>query len=639
MSTPRPGILSGDQYLALPRDTETWLIRPLIPASGSAILYGDAKTGKALNIDTAILTPIGWRTIADIQPNDFVFGSDGKPHKVLAISPTMHNRPCFRITFSDGNTIDTDASHEWTVFENCGRNRVRRTLTTAEILTRGLYGENVSKLGYKKARWKVQLPKALTYPTIEPPVLDPYCLGTWLGDGTTIHPNITSADQEVLDAWRANGWELVHRGRYTYHIKSPKGKGVLMGILRALNVRGNKHIPKEYLYGSYETRLALLQGLMDTDGSCEQGNRKYLTGTPTFWNTNRVLAEQVYQLAVSLGARVKWHEKAATLYGKNCGTCYCISIRAEFNSFRLPRKAKNVTFDKQKFWAILSVKPIPSVPVKCLMVDSPDHLYLAGKNCLPTHNSYLAIQLALALSGAEHEWLGFPVSKPGPVVYIQLDTPGSLWSYRLSELEKSGHPIKVLHLADRETLDFYPFDILQPTHVAYLRSIIEPIHPTAVIIDTIRESHSGDEDKSTTMRNVIANLVGATHPAALILISHARKPNQDMDRDLMADQRGSSYVVGRMDAIMRLTKRSLYYAGRSIEEGSIKLQRQENGLWLVEPDDSGPALQAVLADSTLTTMRSKARALAPTIKKSEEAAMSMIRRATALKLNHLGGAV
>lgn len=247
-----------------------------------------------------------------------------------------------------------------------------------------------------------------------------------------------------------------------------------------------------------------------------------------------------------------------------------------------------------------------------------------------TGKSYLGIQLALAISGQAPDWLGFPVIKTGRVLYLQLDTPRSVWAHRFEEMIKGGglsYDSNTLQLADRECIEFYPFDILQPAHMKYLYSLIQPLAPVAVIIDTLRSVHSGDEDSSTVSRNVLANLIGATHPAALILISHSRKPNPDADRSLVSDHRGSSNITASVDAIMRLTKTRLFYTGRSIEEGDIKLERLDNGLWKPQTEDIAPHLSKVLADSNLQTLRAKARALSTMIGKTEEASMSMIRRA------------
>lgn len=247
--------------------------------------------------------------------------------------------------------------------------------------------------------------------------------------------------------------------------------------------------------------------------------------------------------------------------------------------------------------------------------------------------SYLGIQLALALNGQAPDWLGFPVVKTGKVLYFQLDTPRSTWIQRFEDMIKIGglkYDSNLLYLADRESVEYFPFDILQPSHMKYLNTIVQIHNPVAVVIDTLREVHSGDEDTSTTSRNVIANLIGAIHPAALILISHSRKPNPETEKSIMADHRGSSYITGKMDAIMRLTRNKLYYAGRSIEEGNIKIERLDNGLWTPKIDAAeDAALGKVLLDPQLGSLRAKARALATMTAVNEETAMSRLRRATA----------
>ncbi|HYF34119.1 MAG TPA: AAA family ATPase, partial [Prosthecobacter sp.] len=244
--------------------------------------------------------------------------------------------------------------------------------------------------------------------------------------------------------------------------------------------------------------------------------------------------------------------------------------------------------------------------------------------------SAMAVQLAHAVAGGAEEWMGFPIGKHGRVLYLQLDTPRSTWALRFEALKKFGFEFnRNLMLADRESLNFYPFDILQPPHQRYLQGIVQALNPILVIVDTLRKLHTGDENSSTVMSNVMSNLIGACHPAAVIIISHDKKPVADVEKDIMSDHRGSSSVVAEMDAIIRLTKTRLYYAGRNIEEGNIKLVRQpcdDTLVWAPDPDEHKGALESVLENQELPTMRAKARALAPIIGKSEEAAMSLIRR-------------
>lgn len=263
-------------------------------------------------------------------------------------------------------------------------------------------------------------------------------------------------------------------------------------------------------------------------------------------------------------------------------------------------------------WLIQSL--IPSGGAVCLYGDPK-----VGK-------SYAALQLALAIEEGG-EWLGFPVVRTGRVVYIQLDTPRSLWAERIEALRAGGVPsITKIAQCDRGTLDSWPFDILDPSHHARLKEALAEVKPIAVIVDTIRESHSADENDSTAMRNVIGELVDATQPAALIVISHARKPNPEVHRDLLADQRGSNYVVGRMDTIIRFTHRTAFLTGRAIEEGSVKLERLDNGFWLPLEDEVDRAIRDALADRTQST-RQRAKRVAERAGVSENAARMRLRRA------------
>lgn len=248
-----------------------------------------------------------------------------------------------------------------------------------------------------------------------------------------------------------------------------------------------------------------------------------------------------------------------------------------------------------------------------------------------TGKSAAAIQLACALSGGADDWLGFKISTHGTVLFLELDTPRSTWRLRFKALSKVGvkYSNSNLLIADRESLEYHPFDILQPMHMKYLYSLVQPIKPMVVIVDTLRKVHSGEEDSSSTMSNVVSSLQAAIHPAALILISHSRKPHVDAGHDLMSDHRGSGSVTAEMDAVMKMTKTKLFYGGRNIEEGDIRLERMETNdilLWRIRDDNEGELIQKVLCDTSLISMRAKARALGLLVGKGEEACMSIIRR-------------
>jgi hypothetical protein len=211
--------------------------------------------------------------------------------------------------------------------------------------------------------------------------VDPYVLGCWLGDGHSWHGQFFCADSEIIANIETAGFEVRKqaRGRYAWGIVG------LTARLRQLGVLANKHVPEVYLRAGPKQRLALLQGLMDTDGNVGTG------GSVEFTNTNRRLAEAVVELATSLGHKAVLHERRAVFEGRDCGPKYVVKWTPPDPVFRLSRKLtrQKLTGHRgvQSVRYVVDVRPVPSRPVRCITVDAPDHLYLASRACIPTHNS------------------------------------------------------------------------------------------------------------------------------------------------------------------------------------------------------------------------------------------------------------
>jgi replicative DNA helicase len=235
--------------------------------------------------------------------------------------------------------------------------------------------------------------------------LPPYVLGVWLGDGTTAAANFTSADPEAASLVEAEGIRAPKRKpRYRYGLQLPDMKrqprvSSVQAILRNLGVLGSKHIPAEYLRASEPQRRALLAGLLDTDGTATR------SGSVQFCVTSRRLAEDVRELVTSLGYRCGWYEKQVRGQSAETSTAYVLTFTTSDDVFRLTRKRavhqqcrpeRSGPRTKRRY--IRAVRPVPSQPVRCVQVDSPDHLYLAGRSMIPTHNSTLALDLARAAS-------------------------------------------------------------------------------------------------------------------------------------------------------------------------------------------------------------------------------------------------
>jgi phage terminase large subunit-like protein len=292
-----------------------------------------------------------------------------------------------------------------------GADPIKRVRTTAEIYrtqTYGIRGDN---------NHSIDVAGALELPAASLPV-PPYALGAWLGDGNSGTAKLTNADVDcaIVEHIRADGIKATrtpssagsHVGAYSLGSdRSQPGwkQRSLTVTLRKMGVLGDKHIPKEYLWASIDQRLALLQGLMDTDGTASKA------GQCVFCNTNHRLALGVFHLVASLGMKPTFLSKRATLYGKDCGPAYFVSFfayKGEREPFRLERKrdrlrTRPARSSLQNTRTIVRVEPIESVPVKCIEVDSPSHLYLAGESFIPTHNSALSSALALYMVAADGE--------------------------------------------------------------------------------------------------------------------------------------------------------------------------------------------------------------------------------------------
>jgi deoxycytidine triphosphate deaminase len=292
--------------------------------------------GKALALDTEVPTSQGWRTMADLEPGDLVFDEDGFPTVVLAVTPPMLRRPCWRVTFSDGASVVADADHLWRTTTTNGE----RVLTTDDI------ARSLAELDHR-----VRLADAVWYPERDLPT-DPYVLGQRLRHGG----GAGTPDKLEVSGHGASSHgtrPLVYRVGGTGHeYNSPSSR------LLHLILPGKKTIPTRYLTASIQQRRALLEGLLDTHRHVDSFSRCELM------TASEVLAFQYMELVASLGFRP---ELART------GTRFTVRFTPDRSSFR----------------SIVSVEEVPSVPVRCIEVSSPNGLFLVTRSFIPTHNSSL----------------------------------------------------------------------------------------------------------------------------------------------------------------------------------------------------------------------------------------------------------
>ncbi|MCA1676854.1 MAG: AAA family ATPase, partial [Actinobacteria bacterium] len=241
--------------------------------------------------------------------------------------------------------------------------------------------------------------------------LPPYALGVWLGDGTSDGAHCPGADPEIAAYLEAEELRVTPQGcqpvpRCPDCDQRPVGMGqcqdcrnrtgTVQARLRTLGVLGDKHIPASYLRASEAQRRALLAGLLDIDGSVTP------TGLVQFVVTNRRLAEDVHELVVGLGYRPVITARQ-TPGRSNASIAWAVTFSTEDDIFRLERK--RITHKERRRYSpastaryIVAVRPVPTEPVRCVQVDNSDHLYLAGKSMIPTHNSTLGLDFVRSCS-------------------------------------------------------------------------------------------------------------------------------------------------------------------------------------------------------------------------------------------------
>ncbi|MGB3770181.1 MAG: replicative DNA helicase [Rhodococcus sp. (in: high G+C Gram-positive bacteria)] len=292
--------------------------------------------GKALALDTPLATPTGWTTMGDVQVGDQLMDASGSVTRVVAATGVMVGRPCFRVEFSDGTVIVADAEHQWLV---------DGSVTTTDQLSKQRRGVvcNAAPMVLPESRLQ----------------FGPYATGVRLGNPACTDPEVWMR----VDGEAAAGYESF---------------GAPSSVGRTLHGAPNAaRCAEQALRGSEKQRRALLAGILDTVGSV-RGD-----GAVTVDRADDLVRELVIGLGYTLQASAE------------------VAFHTEDDVFSTPRKAlvhkeRRVRSDIVRL--IVDVREIESVPVRCVEVDNPDHLYLAGRSMVPTHNSTLGMDFMRSCS-------------------------------------------------------------------------------------------------------------------------------------------------------------------------------------------------------------------------------------------------
>lgn len=383
------------------RDNE-WIITNAIDKAHQEkkglVLLGCRRLAKALKNDELLYTEKGTIFIGDSKVGDKIYDHNGQLTTITGVYP-QGKIPIYELLLEDGRKIICCENHIWNVYNR--RNKKIENLTIKQLLPK--YKRSRIHNGYKDGKtrhieecyYAIPNNKAVDY-SKKNVLISPYYLGLWLGDGSSRRTGITTTDTEIKDYIfnYAEKLQLKVRAYEKEYIITSKqlggrsDKNKLLNYFKHYNLIQNKHIPYDYLYGSIEQRLELLQGLMDTDGSV------YKNGTISFTTTNKQLANDFYQLCRSLGINLTKKQFIPKLYEKECGVGWLFILFTELPIFKLKRKLNNYKLGnkgkqfKINYTSIRNIKLIGEDNATCITVDNKDELFLTT-NYTVTHNSVI----------------------------------------------------------------------------------------------------------------------------------------------------------------------------------------------------------------------------------------------------------
>jgi len=340
---------------------------------------------KAQSLDSKVLTPNGWTTIGDLSVGDLVIGSDGNAQKVIELHP-IQNMDLYRLSLRSGETTLCNLDHKWEVMRISGGAGFYKDkkiiLSTRELINfpyKKLRNDKRYNKDYSECYYAIKRVAPINFNEKDLPI-DPYTLGVWLGDGHSASARITTADPEIFDYIPYRSAKKT--GKYLYQIYNDLHK-----ILRINNLLNNKHIPEEYFTSSIQQREALLQGLIDTDGTVsKRGNQISFSATPSLF------IDQVATLVRSLGGSAsKSIQKTRASKDSEYKVSYKLFIRLPEQIFpaKLKRKAERFKGNTKTYSAITDISFSHRGLGRCISVENEDGLYVTNDYML-THNSTIS---------------------------------------------------------------------------------------------------------------------------------------------------------------------------------------------------------------------------------------------------------
>lgn len=396
----------------------------------TALFPGTTGTGKAIYHDTDILSTrdsvTKYRKHGDLVVGDYVFNRKGQPVKVIGVYPQGMQR-AYKVTFRNGASVICNDEHLWT-YQHSGGNGGKHWKTTElkNLIDKGI--SRTDKTGRTVHKFRIPTNEAVDMEK-QPHSVDPYLVGAFIGNGSLRSKALLfSSNDDFVDnkiKTLLNSDEIIYQEKnYNRHFRLPKEQqtGSIKNY-QTEDIFGNmpeligkysheKRIPEQYKLGSVEQRWALIHGLFDTDGS--------ILGKGTRFNvlydtTSEQLAYDIKEVLASLGfmstvTSIQRDTREGTQREE-----FKVRVKAQNKDkhlfFTTPSKrdvaikSQELVKKREKSFDTIHIESVEDLgydlPMQCIMVDDPEHLYCVTRDFIVTHNTETTKALAEALYGSE----------------------------------------------------------------------------------------------------------------------------------------------------------------------------------------------------------------------------------------------
>ncbi len=347
-------------------------------------LFGNPGIGKEQPLYSKILTPNGWTTMGNIKIGDKVCSPNKTYNTVTAIHP-QGIKDVYTVYFNDNTSVDCGLNHLWKVSCSIWGNKEFRIMSTKELLKLHTDDNNV--------KYIAEIPlTTIEYPETNLP-LHPYLLGVLISNNhlqNTVCSSIHINQQEIINKCNSLLSKDIILNNINDIFKINSFKKALKSLHLYNTCNYTKFIPRIYLQSSYDQRIQLLNGLMDTNGDISKISNKII-----YYTFSLQLTKDIKELVYSLGGIATINSQS-----KNNKIEYNLQIQfTSLNPFTINSKASKIIYkeqDKVRKCIVKIVKTNKQTEQQCISLDG-DHLYITD-GFTTTHNTSVCSQIAEQLN-------------------------------------------------------------------------------------------------------------------------------------------------------------------------------------------------------------------------------------------------